>query len=108
MSTEVMRTSMKRTVALLVLGVMLQPVFAETSQPPNFLLLLADDISASHLGCYGALNPGTTPHIDRLANQGLSFMFQGWGLATALVQRRETLAPATTSSAKCQSDATRL
>jgi N-sulfoglucosamine sulfohydrolase len=64
---------MKNTVTLLVLGMLLQPVLADASRPPNFLILFADDISASHLGCYGALNPGTTPNIDRLAKEGIRF-----------------------------------
>ena len=25
----------------------------QKTRPPNFLILFADDISASHLGCYG-------------------------------------------------------
>lgn len=43
------------------------------SKPLNYLILLADDISASHLGCYGAENPGTSPNIDRLAKEGIKF-----------------------------------
>lgn len=40
---------------------------------PNFLILLADDISASSLGCYGSKNANTSPHIDRLAKEGVCF-----------------------------------
>lgn len=36
----------------------------EKTRPPNFLILFADDISASHLGCYGSRNPDTTPNLD--------------------------------------------
>ena len=43
------------------------------SKPLNYLILLADDISASHLGCYGAENPDTSPNIDRLAKEGIKF-----------------------------------
>ena len=45
----------------------------EKTRPPNFLILFADDISASHLGCYGSRNPNTTPNIDRLAEEGIRF-----------------------------------
>ena len=70
---KVMNKTMKWAVVLLVLGMMLPSVLADTPQRPNFLILFADDISASHLGCYGAPNPGTSPNIDRLANEGLRF-----------------------------------
>ena len=37
---------------------------------PNFLFLVADQLRADHLGCYG--NPDIeTPHIDRLAREGI-------------------------------------
>lgn len=39
---------------------------------PNILLILADDLSWSDLGCYG--NPWfETPHLDKLASQGARF-----------------------------------
>ena len=40
---------------------------------PNFIILLGDDISAVSLGSFGAANPGTSPHIDRLAAEGVVF-----------------------------------
>jgi len=40
---------------------------------PNFIILLGDDISAVSLGSFGAENPGTSPHIDRLAREGVAF-----------------------------------
>lgn len=68
-----MKKTIQVTGAFLVLGMLLPSAFAETRLPPNFLILFADDISASHLGCYGALNPGTSPNIDRLAKEGIRF-----------------------------------
>ncbi|MEC7401731.1 MAG: sulfatase-like hydrolase/transferase, partial [Verrucomicrobiota bacterium] len=45
---------------------------AESKQRPNFLLLYADDQRDHTLGCAG--HPIVkTPHIDRLANQGVRF-----------------------------------
>ena len=40
---------------------------------PNFVILLADDISSDSIGCYGSKNPHTTPHIDKLAASGIRF-----------------------------------
>ena len=38
---------------------------------PNFILILADDMGYSDLGCYGSeIN---TPNIDSLANRGIRF-----------------------------------
>ena len=38
---------------------------------PNILVILFDDVGFSDFGCYGS--PIATPHIDRLAGQGLRF-----------------------------------
>lgn len=41
-------------------------------EKPNILLLMSDNQSAEHLGCYGDRSI-KTPHIDKLANKGLIF-----------------------------------
>ncbi len=41
-------------------------------RPPNILLLMADDLGASEVGCYGNRKV-KTPHIDRLAAEGVRF-----------------------------------
>ena len=41
------------------------------SQPPNIVLIVADDIGISDIGCYGG--EIETPNLDRLAEQGLKF-----------------------------------
>ncbi len=42
------------------------------ARPPNIVLIIADDLGYGDLGCYGA-KAIATPHIDRLAGQGLRF-----------------------------------
>ena len=44
---------------------------ALTADRPNVLVILADDLGYSDLGCYGGEIP--TPHLDRLAKGGLRF-----------------------------------
>jgi len=41
--------------------------------PVNVLLITVDDMSADSVGAFGCKLPGTTPNIDRLAKQSLSF-----------------------------------
>lgn len=43
----------------------------ETDTPPNILLIMADDMGYSDIGCYGSEIP--TPNIDRLAEEGVRF-----------------------------------
>jgi len=44
---------------------------AQANERPNVLLILADDLGYSDLGCYGGEVP--TPHLDALAADGLRF-----------------------------------
>lgn len=41
-------------------------------QHPNIILIYADDLGYGDLSCYGATKI-QTPHIDKLANQGIRF-----------------------------------
>lgn len=43
---------------------------AET--PPNFLIILCDNLGYGDVGCYGSLR-NRTPHVDRLAREGTRF-----------------------------------
>ena len=59
-------------VVIAMLLVTCQPAQQEVQQqPPNILIILADDLGYSDIGCYGGeIN---TPNLDRLANNGLRF-----------------------------------
>ncbi len=59
---------------LLLLLLLAAPVgtFAANQQAPNIVLIVADDLGFGDLGSYG--NPiNQTPHLDRLAREGLRF-----------------------------------
>ncbi|HNU51919.1 MAG TPA: sulfatase [Verrucomicrobiota bacterium] len=43
-----------------------------SAAPPNFVVLFADDLGYADLGCYGASRI-RTPHLDRMAREGLRF-----------------------------------
>ncbi len=45
---------------------------AQSTQKPNFVLILLDDLGCTDLGCYGARDL-KTPHIDALASTGVRF-----------------------------------
>jgi arylsulfatase A-like enzyme len=45
----------------------------DVSRPPNIIFILADDLGWTDLGCQGS-KYYETPHIDRLAQQGLRLM----------------------------------
>lgn len=47
---------------------------ASTSRKPNFVYILADDMGAFDLSCYGRTDY-ETPHLDSLARDGLKFRF---------------------------------
>lgn len=53
----------------LLLGLLL--VGAAVAAPPNFILIVADDLGYGDLGCYGG--KARTPHLDRLAAEGVRF-----------------------------------
>ena len=57
---------------------------------PNIIYILADDLGYSELGCYGQKKI-ETPHIDRLAAQGMCFMNHYAGMAVSAPTRCITL-----------------
>ncbi len=57
--------------ALIAHAVCSTPLEAATSERPNIVLILADDLGYSDIGCYGS--EIQTPNLDGLANNGLRF-----------------------------------
>ena len=43
------------------------------ARPPNILLILADDLGYGDVGCYNSESKVATPHLDRMAAEGLRF-----------------------------------
>src|SRR5205085_2941203 len=66
--------AMKPTPPLLALALALLSAAAAAAAParPNVLLVLSDDHSAPHVGCYGNADI-RTPNLDRFAAQGMRF-----------------------------------
>jgi arylsulfatase A-like enzyme len=83
----------------LVAPVLFQPVSAQVeqdgslpnkdSQKPNVIVILADDLGYGDLQCYGAQNV-QTPHVDRLAQQGIRFT-NGHAIAATSTPSRYSL-----------------
>jgi arylsulfatase A len=48
------------------------PMAAQSKRPPNIVLILADDLGAKELGCYGNTKH-RTPNLDRMAAEGVRF-----------------------------------
>ncbi|MFO8058871.1 MAG: sulfatase [bacterium] len=66
------RRDFMKSGALAAGGVSLGPRVSGASRRPNILFITADDLGWKDLGCYG--NPDVqTPHLDRLAGQGVRF-----------------------------------
>jgi arylsulfatase A-like enzyme len=57
-----------------LLAAALLPAVAAAAEPrpPNFVVILADDLGYADLGCYGNTRVAT-PHLDRMAREGLRF-----------------------------------
>jgi Sulfatase len=47
---------------------------ASSGQPPNILVIMADDIGWSNIGVYNqGIMAGRTPNLDRMASEGMRF-----------------------------------
>ncbi|MBT5814734.1 MAG: sulfatase [Opitutales bacterium] len=63
---------MKRIIQTLAFSLAIGSAALAANERPNIIVLLTDDQSLNSLGCYG--NPQvSTPHIDRLGEQGIIF-----------------------------------
>ncbi|QDV25713.1 sulfatase family protein [Aureliella helgolandensis] len=45
----------------------------ESGEQPNIIVILADDLGYGDIGCYNLQSKIPTPHIDKLARQGMRF-----------------------------------
>src|SRR6478736_4521291 len=65
---------MKLTVAiaLTIVSLLTQPVFAQAPSKPNIIFVLADDLGLDGVSAYGA-DEHQTPNIDALAASGIRF-----------------------------------
>jgi len=62
--------------ALLLLSLLLASLgwlTAATRANPNILVILADDLGYGDVGCYNLQSKVPTPHLDRLAREGMRF-----------------------------------
>ena len=65
---------MKQRFAILALAVvLLSCAFAADARNPNILVILADDLGYGDVGCYNPESKVPTPHLDRLAREGMRF-----------------------------------
>ncbi len=58
---------------LAVIWILAGTVCAQADPPPNIVIILADDLGYGDVSCYNADSKIRTPHIDRLASQGVRF-----------------------------------
>ncbi len=64
---------MRRNLLLILAALPLAALHAADSAKPNIVFICADDLNHDSMGCYGCKIPDLTPHIDRLAAEGLRF-----------------------------------
>ena len=56
----------------LLFGLLVSVGWLQAQSPPNVLVIMADDCTFNDLPAYGGQN-AKTPHIDKLAREGLLF-----------------------------------
>jgi arylsulfatase A len=70
-----MRFSSFASIALLMqisLSAVFVPTASAADAPPNVVIVFADDLGYGDIGCYGA-EGYQTPHLDRMASEGVRF-----------------------------------
>ncbi len=65
-------------------------VAANAARPPNFIVILADDLAMADLGCYGQPHI-RTPRLDRMAAEGMRFTQAYSGSAVCAPSRASLL-----------------
>ncbi|MFI3268064.1 MAG: sulfatase-like hydrolase/transferase, partial [Rikenellaceae bacterium] len=63
---------MKKSISLLFFSAIGCCSFAQSTNKPNIVVIIADDCMYQDLGCYGS-NDAITPNIDKLASEGMRF-----------------------------------
>ena len=58
---------------LVAIFTLLLSATASASDPPNILIIYADDLGYGDLGCYNSDSKIPTPNLDRMAKQGMRF-----------------------------------
>lgn len=74
-SIPIMNYKIIALLSLLLISLPLSPNFAAEEQRPNFLIVTVDDMNCDSVGAFGCKLAGTTPNIDRLAEQGLRYHY---------------------------------
>lgn len=64
--------SIRHTILFALLDLFVWGAAAADTQPPNIVIIYADDLGYGDLGCYGS-PVIRTPHLDRMAAEGLRF-----------------------------------
>lgn len=62
-----------RSVLIVLLHLLTGASVVGAAQRPNILILYADDLGYGDLGCYNPKSQILTPHLDRLAAEGIRF-----------------------------------
>ena len=62
-----------RATAVLIAVLCWESGAVEAAKSPNIVMILVDDMGYGDLGCYNANSKIPTPHIDRLAAEGMRF-----------------------------------
>jgi arylsulfatase A-like enzyme len=80
---------LKGTLIFASVALGLFPLWASAAQPPNIVLILADDLGWTDLACFGS-KLYETPNIDRLASDGVKFT-QAYSACTVCSPTRAAL-----------------
>ncbi|MCA9139975.1 MAG: sulfatase-like hydrolase/transferase, partial [Planctomycetales bacterium] len=67
------RTLLQLLLLFLLVGSAIQPVESAPPHYPNIVYILADDLGYGDVSCYNSESKIQTPHVDRLAAEGMRF-----------------------------------